>query len=107
MTEDIPEYILEAEYNLWDWSWSDPLDCMKQSADKSAQRKYHILDREIQYHLGAWTAAQHTCNALYKIEGIEGRYYPKHHPPWLKDAVRRKDELYNEAYDEDEWENFM
>lgn len=89
----LPEYVIRAEEVLMDWGTSSPLDCMEASDEKPPERRLQILDREIQYHLGAFTAALHTCNSLYKIEGIENRYYPEVNPPWLPEAVERKEDL--------------
>lgn len=65
---------------------------MKQSEDKSPERKLEIFKGELQYHLGAFYSAEHTCNALYKIEGHD-RYYTENFPPWMEEAVEYKEDL--------------
>lgn len=65
---------------------------MQQSKDKFTERKLEIFNAELQYHMGAFFAAQLICNSLYKIEGFD-RYYDKHHPPWMSEAIEYKQNL--------------
>lgn len=98
---DVPEYIKEAEHEFVYWATNSPVSCMEASKDKPPERKAKIFESELQYHLGAFTGAQHTCHALYS-EGGYDRYYSEAFPPWMEEAVEYQKELQEQIEDQNE-----
>lgn len=98
MTDEVPEYVTEAEKELWDWGTRSPLACVTAFERDSPEEELKILENEIQYHLGAFTAAEFTLNRLYNVAGMEERFYDEP-VPWLEEAVEYQRELEEEIED--------
>lgn len=102
MSNDVPEHVIEVEKELWHWGSHGPVDCIAEAEFASADERRRAFDSELQYHLGAYTAAQSACNVLYSLEDINDRYYDELHPPWMADAMAYREQLSNRVDDDAE-----